>query len=657
MGLSYYRRLIAIALVLFILFSLLIIQFYKIQILEHAKWTRMAALQHKSVVIEPGKRGIFYSNTSLRKGHPDKPQPFVIDVPKFHLYADPMALTEGVREEVVQALSLFLRLSPEDVRKVRVQLGKKSRSRKLVMWMQRPMRDAIHKWWLGYAKVHKIPSNALFFIQDYKRSYPFGSLLGSVLHTVRQEKDATGGECIPTGGLELFFHSMLKGKEGKRVMLRGARRPLEMGYVLVDPVDGADVYLTINHHLQAIAEEEIAKAVQKASAKGGWALLMDPHTGEIWALAQYPCFDPSNYARFFNDPLLKEHAKVKAVTDPYEPGSTLKPFTLTLCLKANAELRAQGKPPLFDPDEKIATSPTILPGRSKPIKDTSHHKFLNMYLGLQKSSNVYMAKMARRIIERLGPSWYRATLQETFGFGKKTNLELPAETPGLLPQIGKKHPNGTLEWSASTPYSLAMGHNILVNSIQMVRAYAVLANDGHLVDPTLVRKIMKNGKNLMPTNKEPFPKVLDSDIVQHMLRAMKATTKPGGSASRGDIFGFTEVGKTGTTEKVVGGVYSKKDHISTFVGFAPVENARFVLLIAIDEPEYKYIEGVGRNQLAGVCAASAFREIGARTLQYLGAEPDDPYGYPPGDPRYDPTKADWIQESLKLKALYDQWNK
>jgi cell division protein FtsI (penicillin-binding protein 3) len=137
---------------------------------------------------------------------------------------------------------------------------------------------------------------------------------------------------------------------------------------------------------------------------------------------------------------------------------------------------------------------------------------------------------------------------------------------------------------------------------------------------------------------------------------MKFVTKPGGGAPKADIYGYTEAGKTSTSEKIINGVYSKKCHISTFIGFTPAENPRFVLMIAIDEPAYKVIPGVGGNQYGGNCAAPAFREIGLRALQYLGVPPDDPFGYPKGDPRFDPKKADYLIKTNELKVLYDQWN-
>lgn len=137
---------------------------------------------------------------------------------------------------------------------------------------------------------------------------------------------------------------------------------------------------------------------------------------------------------------------------------------------------------------------------------------------------------------------------------------------------------------------------------------------------------------------------------------MRAVTKPGGTASKADIYGYTEVGKTGTSEKIVGGVYSKKDHISSFVGFAPAQNSRFVLMVVIDDPQWKYTPGLGKNHHGGNCCAQAFVDIGLKTLQYLGVEPDDPCGYPLGDPRRDEERADCFKEVKALKELYQQWN-
>ncbi len=665
LGLHKRKRLVWVSLFVFVLFCALIIQFFRIQIIEGERWKAQAKVQHQMVVTEPFKRGLFYSNTSLKLGHPETPQAFVTDVSKFHLYADPSSIPIDCRAEIANKVCQLLNIQGKDAKKLHQQMEYKTRSRKLALWLDKEQCDVLGKWWFAFAKSKKIARNALFFVQDYKRSYPFGKLLGQVLHTVREEKDLRSHQAIPTGGLELVFDKVLQGKQGKRQLLRSPRHALETGKILSYPEDGADVHLTINHYLQAIAEEEIAKAVKSANAKGGWAILMDPKSGEIWALAQYPYFNPEAYRDYFNDPKLLENTKVKAITDPYEPGSTMKPLTIAIALKANQELKRQGKKPLFSPLEKIATSSGSFPGRSKPIRDTTRHAYLNMQMGLYKSSNIYVARLVQRIIETLGAQWYRNALSEIFGFGVKTGIELTSESPGLLPTPGKLYPNGKMEWSTPTPFSIAFGHNISVNSMQMLRCYAILANGGFDVRPTLVRKVIRKKRdgssevlldNTSIERVKTLKRLLESDIVDQVVTAMKFVTKPLGSASKGDIYGYTEVGKTGTSEKIVGGTYSKKDHISTFIGFAPATDARFVLLIAIDDPEFKYTPGIGKNQMGGNCCAPAFREIGLRTLQYLGVEPDDPHGYPIGDPRRDETKADWIKETKALLELLREWN-
>ncbi len=660
------RRLLWVILFVLALFCLLIIQFFKIQIIEGDKWSRRAAIQHQLVVTEPFKRGLFYSNTSLKMGHPEKPQAFVTDVPKFHLYADPSSIPENFRKEVADKVCILLGIQDADAQKLRQQLDRRSRWRKLALWLDKEQCELLNKWWFPYAKSKKIARNALFFVQDYKRSYPFGKLLGQVLHTVREDKDAKTKQSIPTGGLELIFDKVLQGKEGKRQILRSPRHPLEAGKILSYPEDGADVYLTINHYLQAIAEEEISKAVKHAGAKSGWAILMDPKSGEIWALAQYPFFEPEDYRTYFNDRKLQERTKVQAVTDPYEPGSTMKALTIVIALKANAELKKQGKKPIFSPFEKIPTGNGSFPGRSKPMKEAArYHNFLNMNMAMWKSSNIYMARLVQRIIDVLGEKWYRNALQELLGFGVKTGIELPSESPGMVPTPGKLHPNGKMEWSVPTPFSIAIGHNILVTSVQMLRCYGILANGGFDVRPTLIRKVVRQKRggeqevlldNTAPERIQNSRRLIDADIIDQVQFAMQYVTKPGGSASKGEIYGYTEAGKTGTTEKIVNGTYSKKDHISTFIGYAPAKDPKFVLLVAVDEPEFKYIPGFGKNQMGGNCCAPAFREIGLRTLQYLGVEPDDPYGYPLGDPRRDESKANWMKETQALKELYQQWN-
>lgn len=658
-------RLLWIALLIFILFSLLIAQFYRIQILEGKKWALQAQKQHFFVVKEPFIRGTFYSNPYIRQGHPPEPQRFVVDVPKFHLYADPDSIPQQFKDEVADQVLARLSLIGVEHLQLRYQLEKKSRSRKLAMWLDKETYRGLNQWWQAYARQYKIPRNALFFVKDYQRSYPFGKLLGQVLHTIQNQKDEKTGQASPTGGMELYFNSYLKGTNGKRRLMRSPRNSLETGEVISYPQHGADIYLTINPFLQAIAEEEIEKGVKKSKGKGGWVGIMDPYTGEILALAQYPFFYPPDYQKYFNHAELIEHTKVKAITDANEPGSVFKPFTIAIALQANEELRKRGEKELFSPDEKIPTSSGRFPGRSKPITDTSLHYYLNLDMGMQKSSNIYMGRLAERMVARLGNEWYRSQIQ-LFGFGQKTRVELPAESAGVLPTPGRLHPNGALEWSIPTPFSLAIGHNLQVTTVQLLRAYAVLANGGFLVQPTLVRCIAKKEPhgstcalvdNLCEERKHNFPRVVEQEIVCRVVQSMRYVTKPGGTAVRADVPGYTEVGKTSTPKKIINGVYSEKVYCPTFAGFTPVNHAAFVIVVTIDEPEYGYTRGIGKNHNGGNCTANVFREIAKRSLEYLGIPPDDPHGYPYGDPRRDPKKEMWMDETRKLQEMYYKWNK
>lgn len=406
--------------------------------MEGERWSAVAERQHFFVVKEPFLRGSFWSNGSLLKGHPATPQPLVIDLQKFHLYADSQSIPPLHKESVARALSQFLGEEQLSQAKAEEQLNKRSRSRLLAMWLSRESHEEISKWWRGFAQAHHLPRNGLYFVKDYKRSYPYGHMLGQLLHTIQERKDETTKQAYPTGGLELQFNDFLRGKLGKRRLMRSPRNAFEVGEVIESPENGAEVHLTVNHVLQAICEEEIARAVEQFEAKAGWVIMMEPHTGELLALAQYPFFHPEHYRSYFNDPQKQWMTKVKAITDAYEPGSTMKPLNVALALEANALLKERGEPPLFDPEEKVPTANGHFPGRVKPVVDVRFHRFLNLNMALQKSSNIYLARLVERMEKRLGVRWYSEGLKERFGLGVPTGVELPAESQGILPQPDRK---------------------------------------------------------------------------------------------------------------------------------------------------------------------------------------------------------------------------
>lgn len=638
------------------LFSVLAARYFFVQVVQHDLWQQKASAQHETIVKEPFRRGSFYGDLSGLPGSSRQEQPLVLDVPKYHLYIDPQSFPKKIVSEVFQNLQSHIILEGAQ----QSEFTKTSRSRCLKRWLNHHQKREILAWWQPFSKSHHVPSNSLYFVPDYQRSYPHGHLLGAVLHTIQELKDEQTDQAVPTGGLESYFHDILKGKVGKRKLLRSPRHQLDVDHLVEAPQDGADVYLTINPVIQAIAEEELEKGVKEAEAKGGWAVFMEAHTGHIVALAQYPFFAPESYREYFNQPECKESTKIHAITDAFELGSIMKPITLAIALTANRELIAQGRSPLFDPEEKTTVTRTIFPGRaSKPLKDLQSHRALNMDMAVQKSSNIYVAQLADHIVRELGPEWYRRQLIDKFGFETKTGIELPAEATGCVPAKHRYHPNGSPEWSLPTPYSLSIGYNLLATGLQMVRAYALFANGGYWVEPTLVKKIIRDGELIYDGKRGPYPQHLHPEDAARILRSLKYTTQTGGTGIRGAVPGYTEGGKSGSAEKLIGGQYAKKVHLSSFVGIAPANSNQipaFIGLITIDEPAPLLKENGRKGYLGGYCAAPVFSRVVARVLALLGVPSDDPYGYPKGDVRADASRADWKKEAQQLQELYHEWN-
>ena len=632
---------------LFFLFSTILVHYYKIQVIEHEKWVKIAEQQHHFVVKEPFHRGKIYCRTENNK----KGRCLVMDVLTHHLYIDPMQIKEQHKGEMIAVLADLI-----EKEGLADSFYKQCRWRKVADSISLAKKEKIESWWTNYAKANKIPSNALTFVKDYKRGYPFGHLLGQVLSTVYRNRDEKSGKALPISGIEKVFDQALQGHVGKRYLMRSPKYTIDDAKRHIEAKNGSDVYLTIHHEIQAICEEELQKGVDRVKGKGGIALMMDPYNGEILALAQYPFFSPEKYPEYFVDKQKEGYTKPKALTDVFEPGSLMKVLTIAMGLKANETMIEAGNPPIFNPLEMVSTSNQNFKGRNKPLKDVTFHKYLNMFLAIQKSSNVYPARVIEKVIDQLGPKWVCDQLEHTFGLGLKTGLELPYESSGMIPVYGRKYMNGKDQWSNPTPYSLAIGYNVLVNAMQMVRAYAIFANGGYLVQPTIVDKIVSSEGEVTVYKKEK-KKVLSNAIVELMMRALKYSTKLGGTSDLADIPGYSEAGKSSTAEKIVGGVYSKNTHCSSFLGIAPAKNPKFVLIVVVDEPEKKFVSGFGSMHFGGKCAAPIFREIGKRSLEIMKVPYDDPRGFSLLDPRTVKEESDWFKESRELKSIYDQWNK
>lgn len=637
----------------------IVLQLFRQQILHHDIWAKRAKQQHEVVVQEPAPRGRLFANTQVLRTHVPYRAPLVHDLTRFHLWADPRSVPTELRCEVAEQLHGFTDI-PESA--LRQELMRPSRHRRLASWLDQKQRNTIREWWISFARLHKLPRNALHFVQDYQRVHPYGELAGAVLHTIRDFKDEATQQGLPTGGLELTLNHYLNGVPGKKLFRRSPLHLLDEGQVIEAAVPGADVELTLNPIVQSIAENALRDGCRAAMAKAGWALVMQVDSGEILALAQWPGFNPDNYAEYFNNPALTEHTKVRAIVDVNEPGSVMKPITAAIALQANRELGAQSLPPLFLPEEKIKTLPRSFPGRNKVLADLGLYKYLNLDMAIQKSSNVYCATLAERIVQRMGARWYFQALAN-FGFGKLTGVELVGEVAGIVPNPAISG-NRVAAWSGATPYSLAMGHGLTCTSLQIIQAYNCIANGGLLIAPALVRRVWRSidGQEVdlfnLATHRRTTPpkRILDCEVAARVMQAMRFSCTAAGGGKRARLQGYTCAGKSGTAEKVVAGRYDKNSNFASFIGIAPAKKPYLVVFVGLDEPAPIHINGV-KNSLGGVCAAPIFQEIMQHSLKYLGIPSDDLHTLPPGDPDRATGAYEWEQQVSELNQLRELWHK
>ncbi|PCI77788.1 penicillin-binding protein [Candidatus Aerophobetes bacterium] len=654
---QFHSRLAVIVAALLALFCFLVFQFFYVQIVEGKKWKKVALSQHQRSVKIPFKRGKIVGSvcSAYIQSEESRHPVFAFDILSYHLFMDTTRVPLSTHKEISSQLAMFFpgdSLAPFFM----VNLAKQSRGRLLKKWVSEEKKRQVLHWWSNFRRLHKLPSNALFFNKDYRRTYPFGSLLGTVLSSVREDRDPKTKKHFPVGGLELHYDKVLQGSPGEKRQLKSLNNPLLVTEVLAHSKDGHDVVLHIDPYIQAICEDEIRKTCLQTGSKKATCIMMDPNSGAIVALAQYPFFDPTQYKSYFN----KDKAnltRIEALSDPFEPGSTFKPITMAITLLANEELKQQGKSVLFNPLEMVKIGDGVFRGRkNRPIKDIGRHSFLNMYHAIEKSSNIYMAQIIEPMIEKLGKSWYKDQI-EKFGFGSKTGVDFPSESKGFVPSLHGFYKGGAKHWSLSTPYSLGFGYNISVTAIQMLKAWSMLINGGFDVTPHIgsyIQKGMKK-KSLEPSKKqEP---VLPRHVCDKIKKALFFVCQsPRGTGRRAKLAGYSMGGKTSTTEKIINGAYAKSHNIATIMGFYPYENPKFLVFLSFDDPSSTYLEGIGSFRLGGRCSAPAFKKIFKRVADYVGLEPDDPGTLSTQDKRYRPMDPMLTDELRELNRLYKQWN-
>ena len=407
--------------------------------------------------------------------------------------------------------------------------------------------------------------------EEYKRQYPEGEAAAHVVGFTNVEDQ--GQE-----GIELAFNKDLAGRAGSRRVIKDGRgHVVEAVGEQVSPVDGRDLQLSIDSKVQFFAYQKLRDAVLENKAKAGSVVVLDVQTGEVLALANYPSYSP---ARRQN--LSGEQLRNRALTDTFEPGSTMKPFVISLALDKG----------LVTPTTVIQTAPGRINIGSATITDAHPHGMLSVNEVIQKSSNVGTVKIAMQMPPR--DLW---TMFSQVGLGQKPQLPFPGAVSGKL--------RAYKTWKPIEQATMSYGYGLSTSLFQLAHAYSVFGRDGELVPVTML-------KSTQPAGGVRVMGASHASAVRNMLHMV---TGPGGTAPKAQTMGYSVGGKTGTAHKVEGRGYADKKYRGFFVGLAPIDQPRIVVAVMIDEPS-------NGKYFGGDVAAPVFSETVQQTLRLLGIQPD-----------------------------------
>ena len=438
-------------------------------------------------------------------------------------------------------------------------------------------------------KVVKLGIAGVSLKREYRRYYPGGEVSSHLLGFT--DVDDNGQE-----GIELSLQSQLGGKAGSHRVIKDRRGEIvEDVASLRAPKEGGNVTLSLDNKIQFLAFREIKQAVEQHKAKAGSIVVLDAQSGEVLAMANWPSYNPNNREKP-NTALLRNHA----LTDLFEPGSTMKPFTVAAALEL-------GK---VTPTTVINTEHGVYTVGGRKIHDTHPEASLTVAQVIQKSSNVGASKIALS----MKPEQFWHSLNEN-GFGSITGCEFPGEAAGRLRDYKK--------WMPIEQATMSYGNGISVNLLQLARAYTVFANDGELRPITMLKQDGVTAGS----------KVYSATTARAVRDMLELVVRPGGTAPLAQIVGYRVAGKTGTAHKLEGGKYVDR-YVASFVGMAPASNPRLIVAVMINEPS-------GAEYYGGQVAAPAFSNVMGAALRMLNVPNDAPL-----DNVMQPAPADFIREEV-----------
>jgi len=508
-------------------------------------------------VSEPADRGMILD----RNG-----EPLAISTPVVSVWANPKELVKARNEWVRLCVELNL-----DINELQQQLS--DYAGKEFVYLKRHVIPEIAQ------KVNDLNIPGVFLTREYRRYYPAGEVTAHVV-------GFTNIDDVGQEGVELALDATLRGKPGsKRVIKDRLGHVVEEVEQVALPRHGEDVVLTIDRRIQYLAYRELKSAVAKHRADAGSVVILDAVSGEILAMANQPSYNPNS-----RDNLQLEGLRNRAITDVFEPGSTVKPFTVAAALES-------GK---YNSQTIVDTSPGYYRVGSKVIRDFKNYGAIDLETLIQKSSNVGATKLALSIEPK--------TMWKVFsgaGFGETTGVSFPGESTGLL--------SDHYSWRDIERASLSFGYGLSVTPLQLARAYTIFANDGSLKLVSLLRNESAAKDYSQYYRSEP---VLSRSTLRQVRHMMEKVTETGGTGMGAQVQGYKIAGKTGTVKKSGAGGYLDDSYISVFVGMAPASNPRIVMVVMIDEPR-------GEEYYGGAVAAPVFSSVMTGALRLLDVPPDN----------------------------------
>jgi cell division protein FtsI (penicillin-binding protein 3) len=485
-------------------------------------------------------------------------EPLAISTPVDSIWANPKELSSAA--DSVPELARVLNLDPQFlIRRITRSMTKD------FLYLKRHLNpNAAHR-----VMALKLPG--VNVLREYRRYYPAGEVTGHLVGFTNIDDD--GQE-----GLELAFNHWLGGESGaKRVLKDRLGRPVENIESIRSTRNGKDLVSSIDLHIQYFAYRTLKAAIRKHHADSGSIVVLDVLTGEVLAMVNQPTYNPNDRAQYS-----AERYRNRAITDIFEPGSSIKPLVLVAALESGR----------YQPDSYVDTDPGFVLVGPKKIEDRLNLGRINLTTVLSRSSNVGVTKIAMSL--EADQLW---GIMESFGFGSLTSSGFPGESAGLL-----THYN---HWQPISQATLAYGYGLSVTPLQLAQVYATIGSFGRLRPVSLIKLDKRNEGERIITNK----------TAREVISMMEEVVRPGGTGTKASVTGYRVAGKTGTAWKFAAGGYSEDKYVSIFAGLAPASNPRLAAVIVIDEP-------TGKLYYGSDVAAPVFADVMTESLRLLAVPPD-----------------------------------